>query len=220
MTPYLRFLSLIASVLVINARTGFSKTISWSEKSPISKISSSEDRKGGFVIGSEINSVENIASKLDKYLSIRGGEVISKGKKAKKKSPLKAVKEALAQVAPATRAYLLVCGFCTLVHVLGLPAPELFNLERSKLYELWRPITSVSYFGPPSMSMANNMYFLIRYGQTLETLNGTGEHVWFLLVQTLILTVLGYLFGFPFQAQAMIAATLYASCHLNPMEKM
>jgi hypothetical protein len=138
----------------------------------------------------------------------------------KKKGPLNTAKEALSQVAPATRAYLLVCAFCTIIHCVGLPAPELFNLEKSKLHELWRPITSVSYFGPPSMSMANNMYFLIRYGQTLETTNGTGAHAWFLFVQTIILTALGYLLGFPFQAQAMIAATLYASSHLNPMETM
>ena len=116
--------------------------------------------------------------------------------------------------------YLLIAAFCTLVHMVGLPAPELFNLEKSKLYEIWRPITSVSYFGAPSMSLANNIYFLVTYGQKLESLNGTGAHFWFLLVQTTILTVLGFLLGFPFQARAMIAATLYASSHLNPMEKM
>jgi hypothetical protein len=138
----------------------------------------------------------------------------------KKKSAIKSAQEMLNQVAPATRAYLLVCAFCTIVHCTGLPAPELFNLEKSRLYELWRPFTSVSYFGPPSMSLANNIYFLIRYGQTLETTNGTGAHAWFLLVQTVILTLLGYLLGFPFQAQAMIAATLYASAHLNPLETM
>ena len=70
------------------------------------------------------------------------------------------------------------------------------------------------------MSMANNIYFLVRYGQTLEGLNGTGAHAWFLFIQTLILTLLGFMFGFPFQASAMISATVYASSHLNPMEIM
>jgi hypothetical protein len=130
------------------------------------------------------------------------------------------VKEVLDQISPATRAYLLVCAFCTLVHIVGLPAPTLFNLDSSRLYEIWRPITSIAYFGAPSMSMANNIYFLVRYGQTLENLNGTGAHAWFLFVQTVILSLLGYLLGFPFQASAMIAATVYASSHLNPMETM
>ena len=39
-------------------------------------------------------------------------------------------------------------------------------------------------------------------------------------MQTVILTALGYLLGFPFQAQAMIAATLYVSSHLSPMDIM
>lgn len=137
-----------------------------------------------------------------------------------KKSPFKALKEVLEKIVPATRSYLLVCAFCTLIHVVGLPAPELFSLDKSRLYEIWRPITSVAYFGAPSMSMANNLYFLVRYGQTLEELNGTGAHAWFLLMQTLILTILGFIFGFPFQASAMISATVYASSHLNPMEIM
>ena len=33
--------------------------------------------------------------------------------------------------------------------MIGLPAPELFNLEKSRWFEIWRPITSMSYFGPP-----------------------------------------------------------------------
>lgn len=49
---------------------------------------------------------------------------------------------------------------------------------------------------------------------------GTGAHAWFLLVQTALLTALGLLLGFPFQAQAMIAAIVYVSSRVSPMEKM
>jgi hypothetical protein len=148
---------------------------------------------------------------------LRGGEVIS-GKK--KKSVLKQGKEILDQVKPATRVYLVLCILCTLVECIGLPAPALFAIDRSKLYEIWRPFTSVAYLGPPSMSMANSLYFLVRYGQALETSNGTGAHAWFVLVQTAILTMLGIVFGFPLQAQAMIAATIYVSSRVEPMEKV
>jgi hypothetical protein len=78
----------------------------------------------------------------------------------------------------------------------------------------------MAYLGGPSMSMANNLYFLVRYGQSLEEQNGTGEHVWFLMVQTAILTLLGVLLGFPFQGQAMVAAAVYVSSHIHPMERM
>ena len=115
---------------------------------------------------------------------------------------------------------MLVSLFCTIVHIIGLPAPDMFSLNLSRLYEIWRPFTAMAYLGPPSMSMANNLYFLIRYGQSLETTNGTGAHSWFLIVQTLILSAFGLLLGFPFQAQSMISAAVYVSAHLNPMEKM
>ncbi|KAJ1422868.1 hypothetical protein B484DRAFT_398892 [Ochromonadaceae sp. CCMP2298] len=138
----------------------------------------------------------------------------------KKKSPLKKGMEVLEQVQPATRVYLLLACFCTLVHCTGLPAPVLFSLDLAHPLQLWRPFTSMAYLGAPSMSMANSIYFLLRYGQTLESAHGTGMHAWFLLVQTAMLTLLGMLLGFPLQAQAMIAATIYASSRENAMEKV
>ena len=154
---------------------------------------------------------------LDGVLLLRGGDGI---KKSKKKSTFKQIKELLDQVKPATRAYLLLCIFCTLVHVVGLPAPALFGLDISKAWQVWRPFTSMAYLGGPSMSMANSLYFLVTYGQRLESDNGTGAHAWFLLVQTLILSFFGLLLGFPFHAQAMISAAVYVSSHINPMQQM
>ena len=91
---------------------------------------------------------------------------------AQRKNLVTKVKDTLDQIKPATRVYLFATLFCTLVHLTGIPAPVLFSLDSSKLYELWRPFTSVSYLGAPSMSMANSLYFLIRYGQTLEVMYG------------------------------------------------
>jgi hypothetical protein len=54
----------------------------------------------------------------------------------------------------------------------------------------------------------------------LRFTTGTGAHAWFLLVQTALLSALGLLLGFPFQAQAMIAAIVYVCSRVNPMEKM
>ena len=137
-----------------------------------------------------------------------------------KKSKLKSLKEMMAQVKPATRVYMILSLLCTFVHMLGLPAPELFALSASRIWELWRPFTAMAYLGGPSMSMANSAYFLVRYGQQLEPLNGLGAHAWFLLVQTCLLSILGVMLGFPNMAQAMIAATVYVSSNLSPMERM
>ena len=105
-----------------------------------------------------INKNNVIKKSMNAVVGIRGGDVI-KGKKTK--SALKSMKEIIASVKPATRCYLFVILFCTIVHVLGLPAPALFNIDKSRIYELWRPITAMAYLGGPSMSMANNLYFLI-----------------------------------------------------------
>ena len=122
-------------------------------------------------------------------------------------------------VKPVTRAYLIISLICTIIEVIGLPAQALLALDISRPLQLWRLVTSKTYLGF-SMSMANNLYFLLRYGQTLETVNGTGWHAWFILVQSILLTVLGALLGFPFQAKSLIAAVVYGSCYLNPMEQM
>ena len=171
----------------------------------------------GFSRSLRLNEIQSSSISKTAVVQLRGGQVIS-GKK--KKSILKTAKELLDQVKPATRAFLLLSLFCTLVHLVGLPAPALFGLDITRLYEIWRPFTSVAYLGAPSMSMANSLYFLIRYGQNLESVNGTGDHAWFLLVQTTILSLLGLLLGFPLQAQAMIAAAVYVSSRMNPMEKI
>ncbi|RYY72422.1 hypothetical protein EON63_20880 [archaeon] len=102
----------------------------------------------------------------------------------------------------------------------GLPAPELFSLSLPNLMQIWRPLTSLSYFGPPSMSLAQNIYYLVRYGGMLENLHGAGEYAYFLLTQSVLLTVLALTLGFPFAAQSMVTAIIYTCSRLNPMESM
>ena len=162
-------------------------------------------------------------SKFTNSLFIKGGKYVPKKKakkvdtKKKKSFPLK---DQLNKIQPATRCYMLLALVCMLIHVSGLPAPALLSVDINKFYEIWRPFTSVAYFGAPSLSTANSIYFLIQYGQQLETLNGTGAHAWFLLIQTIILSIIGMIFQFPLLAQSMIAATVYVSCRLNPLQQM
>lgn len=48
--------------------------------------------------------------------------------------------------------------------------------------ELWRPLTSLIYLGPLSMSWLTNVYFLTQHGTRLELVSGTAEQVIFLLL--------------------------------------
>ncbi len=193
--------------------------------------------KSIFLTHEKIESSYLTSVDLSSIVAIRGGKagVSVKGKKVtlicfhklflelNRSQPigiLQKIRESLQSIERITRSYLLLTLFCTVVHLIGLPAPKIFALDVNRIFEIWRPFTSISYFGAPSMSMANSMYFLIRYGQTLEKEYGSGTHAWFLLLQTIILTALGFLLQFPFQSQAMIAAIVYVSSRLNAMEQM
>lgn len=123
-------------------------------------------------------------------------------------------------VEPATRIHLIMSLMCTTVDMCGLPAPEMFSIDINRPFQLWRFFTSMAYLGRPSMSMANNVYFLVKYGQELERHNGTPSHLWFLIIQTILLSFLGVLLKFPFQARSIIAAAVYTSSQIHPFEKM
>ena len=124
------------------------------------------------------------------------------------------------EIHPATRSHFLLAILCTLLHVSGLSTPNLFALDSSRPLQLWRPLTSCAYLGPPSLSMANNLYFLVKYGQALEAEHGTATQIWFLMIQVAILSALGVLLRFPFQARSLISATVFASCNANPTQNM
>jgi hypothetical protein len=123
-------------------------------------------------------------------------------------------------VPPATRLHLLLSLLCTFVQLLGLPAAQLFPLDPSRPYEVWRIITSMTYFGPPSLYMANSLWFMVRYGQTYESEVGSVNHLWFLIIQTLSLSIFGFVMGYRYQARSLLAAVVYASSQLRPTEKM
>lgn len=132
------------------------------------------------------------------------------------------ISELLNRVLPATRAYLLLITTCTIVHLTGLPAPVWFGLDirRYKWLQVWRPFTSMAYFGTPSMSMATSVYFLLNYGQRLEENIGSVEQAWLMLVQTAILSIFGVLLRFPFQSKAFVTALVYCSSRRNSFDLM
>lgn len=42
-----------------------------------------------------------------------------------------------------------------------------------------------------SMMLANNIYFMLKFGQILERETGSATHLWFLITQTIILSLFG-----------------------------
>lgn len=126
----------------------------------------------------------------------------------------------LNKIQPATRLYILFTAFCTAIHLSGLPAPEYFGVNIRKPFQFWRPFTSMAYFGTPSMSMANSIYFLIAYGQLLEEEDGAASHLWFMIVESMLLTALGVAFGFPFLSKSFVTAMVYYSTRRHAMDSV
>lgn len=118
---------------------------------------------------------------------------------------------------PVTRFHVTLIFLCTVLHTAGFPSNKWFGLNINRFYELWRPFTSVAFLGPPSMSLANSLYFLLTYGQRLESEYGIAGQIWFMLIEIGLLSVMGLLAGFPFQGQALIAACVYVNCRRAPM---
>jgi hypothetical protein len=137
-----------------------------------------------------------------------------------KKSALTSTKEVVAGIEPVARVYLFVCLFTAVVHSVGLPAPELFSLKGLSLMTLYKPITAAAYLGGFSLSMANNIYFIVRYGQTIEKEFGSTQFLYFLGIQCLLLTTMSLLLGFAFTANSMIAAIIYVCSRIHAMEPM
>lgn len=136
-----------------------------------------------------------------------------------KLSTTQKIRDALNMLLPATRVYLLMSIVCTVAQLLGVVDVGLLGLNPKKLLQLWRPLTSVSYLGTPSWVMAYQVFYIISYGQNLELGSGTGVHAWFLLTQTITLTILGLLLNMPLLSRSMIASIVYVSCRINPFEQ-
>ncbi len=166
--------------------------------------------------------LDHISTKSTPALFISGGKSHSQkiGKLGKFGAQFKFALKQFYEVKLITRLYVMLIAFCTATHLIGLPAPVMYALDISRFYEIWRPFTASAFFGSPSLSLVNNLYFLLSYGQKLEDSCGSGEFAWFLLTQVALLSLLSTVLGFPFQSHALMAAIVYISSRVTPFEKM
>lgn len=123
-------------------------------------------------------------------------------------------------IQPVTRGYLTVTIITAIIAWLYASVVKILSLDIERLYEVWRPFTAAMFLGKPSLPLANNIFFLVRYGQLLEDHNGSGDHIYFLATQIGLLTFFSFILQFRFTAQSMIAAIIFLSSRINPMESM
>ena len=128
-------------------------------------------------------------------------------------------------ILPLTRIYLTMVAVTNIAGlVLGDEiAQGLFSFNAGRvLYglELWRPLTAVSYLGPPSLGWVFNTYYVYQYGSTLERAYGMAQQLVFLFCQLVVLSLCSGLLGMPFFTNSMITSMLYVLSRATPKEKV
>ena len=128
-------------------------------------------------------------------------------------------------ILPLTRIYITTVGIVTLLGLLlgeemaqGVLALD--PIRTINGLELWRPITAACFLGPPSISWLMNAYYLFEYGSSLERAFGTAEHLLFLFIQIIFLSVCSIFFGQPFFAQSVITSMLHVLSRSMPNQKV
>lgn len=102
-------------------------------------------------------------------------------------------------------------------------AQAVFALDPMSLVygmQIWRPFTSASFLGKPSMGSLFSGYYLVQYGSQLERAYGTPQYLIFMLTQLGLLTLLGSLLGQPFIANSVITAMLHVLSRTTPTAKV
>lgn len=152
-------------------------------------------------------------------------KVQAAAKEEKKKSPLADTLQKYKQILPLTRIYITLVGIATLLGmVLGEEMTQgLLALDPVRVIyglELWRPLTSATFFGPPSIGWLMSAYYLFEYGSSLERAYGTAQHLVFLMAQIVILSIFSSLLGQPFFAPSMITAMLHVLSRAMPNQQV
>ncbi|CAM9298843.1 unnamed protein product, partial [Ascophyllum nodosum] len=136
---------------------------------------------------------------------------------------MSALKGVFTNMPPATRVYVLLLLLITAIDVTtgeALDSGSTFSMDWGRTLkglELWRPLTSLVYLGPLSMSWLTNVYFLTQHGTRLEIVSGTAEQVIFLLLVGGLLLLVGPLIGMPFLSTSMVAAHTHVSSRIDPL---
>ena len=131
-----------------------------------------------------------------------------------------AVAALLGDLPPCLRAHVVGVAATTAIALSGVVDPNTaLALDTPRTIgklQLWRPITSACFLGPPSMGSATSLYLLVKYGRELETAVGTTPFAKFLILQTVMLALFGGALGVPFVGNALITAVIYACSRLEP----
>lgn len=168
--------------------------------------------------------VGSLSSKASKTVTGKK-KVGTKAAAEKKKDKAGDLMQKYKNILPLTRIYITMIGVCTIVGlVLGDELTQaMLALDPMRTFygfELWRPFTSASFLGKPSVGWLMSGYYLFEYGSSLERAYGGAQHLVFLLTQIGLLSILSVLCGQPFFANSMITSMLHVLSRAMPNQKV
>eukprot|EP00756_Hemistasia_phaeocysticola_P050438 Hpha_TRINITY_DN25244_c0_g1::TRINITY_DN25244_c0_g1_i1::g.110777::m.110777/K13989/DERL2_3; Derlin-2/3 len=125
---------------------------------------------------------------------------------------------------PVTKFYLRVLFFLTALPFFGV-GPQWFALTPGDMAkgQLWRPLTAAIYHGPVDIGLLFHVLILANSSSEVERLVFGGiivKYLWFLVVQSFILSGFALVLGWGFTSHCLAPMLLFVRCRSNPNQEM
>ena len=118
-----------------------------------------------------------------------------------------------------TRTWATIIVSLALLSQVGLLAPEVLAMDGAlvvKKLQLWRIVTSSSFFGGIGAQLLQKMYYLISFGQALEVTIGSGEYLRVIASCIAVHAFIFHLLGWQFLGEGLIMAITVLFAQLSP----
>ena len=154
--------------------------------------------------------VEQDGARTTAALRLRGGDLASM---------LEGAQSSYVAVPIVTRVWSSIIVGLALLSQVGLLPPEALAMDGAlvvKKLQLWRVVTSSSFFGGIGAQLLQKMYYLVSFGQALEQTIGSGEYLRVIASCVAIHAFIFHLLGWQFLGEGLIMALTVLFAQLSP----
>ena len=133
------------------------------------------------------------------------------------------MKKAYFGIPAVTRAWFTLILSSAALNQAGILAPEMVALDSHAIVrkgQVWRLITSASFFGGIGGQLLQKMYYLIQFGRGLEGTLGMGEYARTLASCGAMLCILFNMLGWQFTGDGLVMAITVLMCQQSPDAQM
>ena len=138
-------------------------------------------------------------------------------------SPVEMAKRAYLGIPIVTRSWLSLILASAALSQVGVLPPELLALDAhaiARKLQLWRLVTSPSFFGGIGPQLLQKLYYLVQFGRGLEGTLGLGEYARALASCTAMLAIVFNVLGWQFLGDGLVMAVTVLACQQQPDAQM